>query len=125
MRGPLVSLTDEELLDITAALPDKNELPQRFSLLTDPTLVSHPLARETLVALRELQRHAHTTTPALLLAEAVERLSLRPLLAARERSRRCRPTANFERLITLAKPHDTAGLKRFVSRPEHRVGEPS
>jgi ATP-dependent exoDNAse (exonuclease V) beta subunit len=110
MRGPLVGLTDEELLDITAALPE----PQRFSLLTEPSLVSHSLARETLVILRELQRHAHTTTPALLLAQAVERLSLRPLLAAREGSRRCRATANVERFITFAKPYDTAGLKKFV-----------
>jgi len=114
MRGPLVGLTDEELLDITAALSEGKESPQVFSILTEPNLVSHPLAHQTLTALRELHRVAHTTTPSLLLALAVERLSLRPLLAAREKSRRCRATANVERLITLAKPYDTVGLKRFV-----------
>jgi ATP-dependent exoDNAse (exonuclease V) beta subunit len=114
MRGPLVGLTDEELLDITLALPERDEPSQRFCLMTDPALVTHSLAHETLLILRELQRQAHTTTPALLLAQAVERLSLRPLLAAREGSRRCRATANVERFIALAKPYDIAGLKRFV-----------
>jgi CRISPR-associated exonuclease Cas4 len=51
MRGPLVGLTEEELLDITAALPprpDESGTLGRFSLLTNPALVAHPVARDTL-----------------------------------------------------------------------------
>src|SRR6267154_1330188 len=87
LRGPLVGLTEEELLDITAALPPHEErldaIP-RFSLMTEPDHVNHPSARRALSILQDLHRRARATTPALLLAEAAERLMVRPILAARE-----------------------------------------
>src|SRR6267154_1062207 len=45
MRGPLVGLTEEELLDITAALPpqaDRFDALSRFSLTTKADDVAHP-----------------------------------------------------------------------------------
>src|SRR5205823_7160487 len=66
MRGPFVGLTDEELLEITAALPPDPYHPERLprlSLLTDPEQVPHPVAREKLSILRDLRRRARSTTP--------------------------------------------------------------
>jgi CRISPR-associated exonuclease Cas4 len=117
MRGPLVGLTEEELLDITAALPprsDGRDTPPRFSVLTDPDLVTNPVARETLLILRDLRRRSRTTSPTLLLSEAVERLAIRPTLSARDIKHRGRAWANVDALLELATPYAVKGLKRFA-----------
>jgi ATP-dependent exoDNAse (exonuclease V) beta subunit len=117
MRGPLVGLSEEELLDITGALPVDAASPgdvPRFSLSTDPADVSHPLARRTLSILRELRRRSRATTPALLLAESVERLDIRSVLAIREGDRSARAVANVDAFLERAKSYGTTGLVRFV-----------
>ena len=117
MRGPLVGLTEEELLDITAALPvpaDRPEAMPRFSVRTPADQVSHLIASEALSILQDLRRRARATTPALLLAEAVERLSARPILSAREGDRSGRAAANVEAVLERARPYGVRGLKRFV-----------
>jgi CRISPR-associated exonuclease Cas4 len=117
MRGPFVGLTEEELLDITAALPhdpDRPNLPPRFSLLTDPELVVHPVARETLSILRDLRRSARSTAPMLLLSEATERLMMRPILAARPGGDHARALANVDAFLERARPYGVRGLKRLA-----------
>ncbi len=117
MRGPFVGLTEEELLDIAAilpAIPDRPDAIPRFSVLTDPAVAPHPVARAILSTLRDLRRRSRATTPMLLLAEAVERLGVRPILAAREGDRGARATANAEAFLERARPYDVKGLKRFV-----------
>jgi CRISPR-associated exonuclease Cas4 len=117
MRGPLVGLSEEELLDITDALPVDAGSPgaiPRFSLLTDPADVSHAVARRTLSILRELRRRSRATTPALLLAESVERLDIRSVLAIREGDRSARAIANVDAFLERAKSYGTRGLMRFV-----------
>ncbi|MCK1341540.1 UvrD-helicase domain-containing protein [Bradyrhizobium sp. 38] len=128
MRGPLVGLTEEQLLDITAALPPHEDRPHaipRFSLMAEADHVIHPTARRVLSILKDLHRRARVTTPALLLAEAAERLAIRPILSAREGDRSARAAANIEAVLERARPYDVKGLKRFVrdiSR-DWRVGE--
>lgn len=117
LRGPLVGLTDEELLDVTAALPtslDSADRVARFSILTDPTAVINDRAREILKILQELRRLSHRMTPAQLLAKAVEDCCLKPLLAARDGNRRSRAAANVERFLEVARTYDIGGLKRFA-----------
>jgi CRISPR-associated exonuclease Cas4 len=117
MRGPLVGLSEEELLDITAGLPPPGErcdaIP-RFSLATDPDHVGHPVAWRVLTILQDLRRRARATTPALLLAEAVERLAVRPILSAREGDRSARAAANVEALLERARPYGVKGMKRLA-----------
>ena len=91
MRGPLVGLTDEELLDIAMTLPSEPGRPARFDLRTAPDHVDDPVARRVLVSLKALRRKVRSTTPAQLLSEAVERLDIRAVLRARERHRARRP----------------------------------
>jgi len=122
MRGPLVGLTEEELLDITEQLPPVTAQPElipRFSLLTDSESISHPLAREALIILQDLRRRSPSTTPMLLLSEAVERLHLRALLAVRDGERSNRALANIDAFLELARGYDVRGLKHFV-RDIHR-----
>lgn len=111
MRGPLVGLTDNELLDIAAVVdPDQ----QRFSILTSPDTVPHPLARDVLSILQAVRRRAHTTTPMMLLSEAIERLRVRVMLAARHRSKAARALSNIDALIERARGYGVRGLHAFV-----------
>jgi ATP-dependent exoDNAse (exonuclease V) beta subunit len=113
MRGPLVGLTDNELLDVTAALSD-GERHGVFNVRSDPERVPHPLARSVLEALQRLRRRAGTTTPALLLSQAVEELSVRVVLTARHHNRSARALANIDALIERARPYAVSGLQAFV-----------
>ena len=115
MRGPLVGLPEEELLDITAARPrDGRAGRPRFSVMTDPTLVAHPVARDVLSALRELRLRSRTTAPMLLLSTAVERLGVRTALAARQGARNARALANIDVLLERTRPYGVRGLKRLA-----------
>jgi ATP-dependent exoDNAse (exonuclease V) beta subunit len=114
MRGPLVGLSDQELLDITAALPEINGRPNFFSVRTDPSSVQHPIAKAILASLQDLRRRAAISTPNLILAEAIERLNVRVIMAARHRNRNARALANLDALIERARSYGVAGLHAFV-----------
>jgi ATP-dependent exoDNAse (exonuclease V) beta subunit len=114
MRGPLVGLTDQELLDITAALPQAEGRPSFFSVRTDAALVHHPLAKTILETLQDVRRRASISTPSLILAEAIERLNVRVIMAARHRNRNARALANLDALIERARSYGVAGLRAFV-----------
>ncbi len=117
MRGPLVGLTDTELLDITEELwttaASENDT-KHFSVLTEARRVTHPLARQALEALQLLRRRAATTTPMLLLSEAAELLQIRVVLSARYGNRSARALANLDSLIEMARPYGVAGLRNFA-----------
>ena len=84
MRGPMVGLTDEELLDIAEqvrAAVDGTR-PAAFNVRTPLDRISHPVAKAVLAVLQDLRRRAARTTPRILLSEAIERLHLRVVLAA-------------------------------------------
>lgn len=118
LRGPLVGLTDEELLDIAAALPTANAHGQpsraHLTVLTRVGDIAHPLARDVVATLQDLRRRARVSTPALVLAEAVERLHVRPILVAREGAGSARALANVEAFIERARLYAVTGLKRFA-----------
>jgi CRISPR-associated exonuclease Cas4 len=118
MRGPLVGLSEEELLDIALALSANShaleEETVHFSVLSDPDQVSHAVAREVLTILHDLRKHARATTPALLLTEAIEQLNVRPALGMREQDRSARAAANVEAFLTRARAYAVKGLTRFA-----------
>jgi CRISPR-associated exonuclease Cas4 len=115
MRGPLVGLSEQELLDVTAALPP-GEASQAtyFTVRTDPALVQHPLARSILQDLQNLRKLAPNSTPSLILATAIERLNARVIMAARHKNRNARALANLDALIERARRYGVAGLRAFV-----------
>ena len=117
MRGPIVGLSEEELLDITGGLAPREDRPDaipQFSLATVPDHVAHPVARRVLTILQDLRRRVRSTTPALLLVEAVERLAVRPILSAREGDRSARAAANVEAFLERARPYGVKGMKHFA-----------
>ena len=115
MRGPLVGLTDEAILDIAMALPPASGRLARFDLRTAPEHIQDPVARSVLVALQSLREKACSTTPGQLLSEAVERLDVRALLWAREPHRAAAAVANVDAFIESARHYGVRGLRRFAA----------
>lgn len=116
LRGPLVGLTEQELLDITADVAtseDKDHI-IGLSLRIDPATVRHPIAREVLTILRDLRRRLHGTTPALILAEAIERLRVRAIVAARSADQAVRSLANIDGLVERARSYRVRGFVQFA-----------
>lgn len=114
MRGPLVGLSEQELLDITSALAGQEEGQRFFTVRTDPELVQHAVARDILLELQRLRRRASIVTPSLILAEAIERLNIRVIMAARHGNRNARALANLDALIERARGYSVAGLRAFI-----------
>ena len=115
LRGPLVGMTEEALLDAVAALPpiDDGHLGRLF-LWTPTADVPDPLLRETLAILQSLARGAQSTTPFVLLSEAVEELQVRPLLRRRQARTAERALANIDQFLETARAYDTRGMPAFA-----------
>ena len=116
LRGPIVGLSEEELLDIAWALPRSEEEPDRIPRLdlgVDPAAVVHPLARDVIERLQALQKRANSTTPHDLLSQAVDVLRVRPVLLERHRGQAERALANVDLYLSLAVSYAVRGLRTF------------
>jgi CRISPR-associated exonuclease Cas4 len=116
LRGPLVGLTEKELLDLAEGLasPSSGAAPPRLSLRTDPASIAHPLVRETLAILRDLRLRIRSIAPALLLAEAIERLNVRAVLVSRSRDQASRALANLDAMLEKARAYGGRGFRQFA-----------
>jgi len=114
LRGPLVGLTEEALLDALATLPTNDDRPPRLHLWLPFTEVRDPLLRETLEILQGLARRARSTTPAVLLAEAVEEMRVRPVLRQRGGRAAERALANVDAFLDMTRAYETRGLRAFA-----------
>ena len=115
LRGPLVGLTEEALLDALAGLPvDEEGRPGRLFLWTPLEAAGDPLLRETLAILQSLARSARSTTPFVLLSQAVEELQVRPLLRRRQDRTAERALANVDQYLEGARGYDLRGLQAFA-----------
>lgn len=116
LRGPLVGLSEEELLDVVWALPRSEEEPDRIPRLdlgVNPAAISHPLARDVIEKLQALQRRGNSTTPHQLLSQAVDVLRLRPILLDRHRGQAERALANVDLYLSLSNSYAVRGLRAF------------
>ena len=117
LRGPLVGLSEAELLDIGDGLPADPGRPDtlpRLGLWTDPEQIGHAIARDVLVRLQAIARRARSTTPYLLLSDAVEALSVRPQLRQRHRTGADRALANLDLFLEMARAYGVRGLRAFA-----------
>lgn len=117
LRGPLVGLTEEELLDIIWGLPRSEEQPDRIprlDLSIDPAVITHPLARQVIERLQSLSRRGNSTTPHELLSQAVDVLRVRPLLFERHRGQAERALANVDLYLSLSTGYAVRGLRAFA-----------
>ena len=116
LRGPLVGLSEEELLDIVWALPRRDDTPDdlpRLDVCVSPEAVIHPLARDVLERLQALRRQVNTTTPHHLLAQAVDVLRVRPILRRRHEGQAERALANVDLYLSLSRAYAVRGLRAF------------
>jgi ATP-dependent exoDNAse (exonuclease V) beta subunit len=117
LRGPLIGLTDEELLDIIWALPRSEDDPERLPCLdlgVEASDIAHPLARSTIETLQALYRQTNSATPHTLLSQAVDALRIRPMLLARHRGQAERALANVDLYLSLTTAFSVRGLRAFA-----------
>lgn len=117
LRGPLIGLTEEELLDIIWGLPRSEEQPDRIprlDLSLDPAVIAQPLAREVVERLQSLSRRGNSTTPHALLSQAIDVLRVRPLLLERHNGQAERALANVDLYLSLSTGYAVRGLRAFA-----------
>lgn len=117
LRGPVVGLTEEELLDIVWALPRSEKDPARvgrLDLSVDSEAIEHPLAQQVLQKLQSLARRQNSTTPHELLSQAVDVLRIRPILRERHQGQAERALANVDLYLSLSTRYAVRGLRAFA-----------
>lgn len=117
LRGPLIGLTEEQLLDLVWSQPRDPERPDarpRLSIHLDTEAIADPHACDIFEKLQALRRRINSTTPHQLLAEAVDLLRVRPILLQRHGGQAERPLANVDLFLNLAQPFGVRGLKAFA-----------
>jgi ATP-dependent exoDNAse (exonuclease V) beta subunit len=125
LRGPLVGLTEEELLDIVWSLPptadsaDSTRSPQRertrrLDLGVPAASITHSYARDIMEKLQTLARKANATTPHALLSEAIDVLRVRPILLQRYRGQIERALANLDLYLSFSRTFAVRGLRAFA-----------
>lgn len=114
LRGPSVGLTEEEMLDISHALPAPEDGGLAYlNVDTDPREIGHEVAASIVSRLSTLRRKAHMTTPYDILSEAIEELQIRPILLARHDGAAERSLANVDRFLEMSRSYDVRGLRAF------------
>ena len=117
LRGPVVGLTDEELLDIVWNLqrdPDEPDRVPRLNAFVDLDQIKNEAARKALGHLQSLLRFAQTVTPHALLSAAIDVFHIRALLQQRFNQQSARALANVDLFLELARAYSVRGLKSFA-----------
>ena len=117
LRGPLVGLTEEELLDIVWALPRDGDAPDRLPRLdlgVAAEAIAHAHARDIIQKLQALRRRVNATTPHALLSQAVDVLRVRPILLRRHHGQAERALANIDLYLGFSRAYAVRGLRAFA-----------
>ena len=117
LRGPLVGLGEEELLDIIAALPRDFEKPDdlpRLDIRVEPASITHAHASDIVEKLQLLRRGALGTTPYDLLSRSVDVLRVRLVLLQRHGWQAERALANVDLYLSLSRAYAVRGLRAFA-----------
>ncbi len=116
LRGPLVGLTEEELLDIVWDQPrdpnDPDALP-RLNLYLELEAIKNPYARDIFEKLRSLRNGAQATTPHAVLSKAIDVLRVRPILNLRHGKQAERSLSNVDLFLSFTRPYSGRGLRAF------------
>jgi ATP-dependent exoDNAse (exonuclease V) beta subunit len=117
LRGPLVGLTEEQLLDIVWALPRPEDAPStlpRLDLGVSPEAIADSYARDIIEKLQALRLRINTTTPHDLLSQAIDVLHVRPILLQRHHGQAERALANVDLYLGLSRAYAVRGLRAFA-----------
>ncbi len=116
LRGPLVGLSEEELLDMAWALPRADDSPDglpRLDLDVEPEAITHAHARDIIQKLQALRHQVNATTPHTLLSQAIDVLRVRPILLLRHRGQAERALANVNHYLGFSRAYAVRGLRAF------------
>ncbi|SIO57588.1 exodeoxyribonuclease-5 [Bradyrhizobium erythrophlei] len=117
LRGPLVGLSETELLDIANGLPVDPHRPDRLpnlGLWSDLDGINHPVARDVIRILQSLARRARSTTPYALLSDATGLLHIRGQLRHRFAASADRVLSNLDLFLEMSRAYDARGLRAFA-----------
>lgn len=117
LRGPLVGLSEEEMLDIIWKLSISEEAPDALPQLhmgINSGAITHTLARDIIEKLQSLYRRVNATTPYDLLSQAIDVLRLRPILIQRHRGQAERALANVDLYLSFSRTYAVRGLRAFA-----------
>lgn len=117
LRGPLVGLSETELLDIADGIPTDPERPDRLpnlSLWTELEKIDHELARDVIKILQSLARRVRSTTPYALLSDAVSLLNVRAHFRHRFPASADRVLANLDLFLEMSRAYDVRGFLAFA-----------
>ncbi len=114
MRGPLVGLKEQEILEIISGLESAREASGKFSLWSDPSFINNPLASQALRVFQSLARKAQGTSPFDLMHAAVEGLRVRAILRQRYRFAVERALSNVDLFLEMARPYAVRGIVAFA-----------
>ncbi|MGG5819369.1 UvrD-helicase domain-containing protein [Falsiroseomonas sp. HW251] len=114
LRGPLVGLTDEQLLDAVASLPPgpDGQSPM-LSLRMELPATADPVLRGRLQILVDLAKRKSKMTPHLLLCQAVEEMGVRAVLRQRGGRVAERALANVDLYLEMSRAYEVRGIKAF------------
>jgi ATP-dependent exoDNAse (exonuclease V) beta subunit len=113
LRGPLVGLTEHQLLDVTRDLRTR-EPGAVLRLRKDAPPIGDENVRRVMDILQDLWRKRRGTTPHTLLSEALERLRAIPSMALRSLEQRGRTLANLQSLLERSRAYHVRGLKQLA-----------
>ncbi len=117
LRGPLVGLSEQKLLDPIWALPRDPSDPEALPCLRldiDLSAVAPGQGRDTFERLQALRRQANATTPHDLLCQAVDVLRVRPTLLQRHGGQADRALANVDLYLSFSHGYAVRGLRAFA-----------
>ncbi len=116
LRGPLIGLTEEELLDIVWGLPRSERDPETLATLNlyiDPAEIKNPYAKDVFERLKSLRKRANSVTPHMILSQAIDFLRVRPILSLRQGKQAERALSNVDLFLSFTRPYATRGLRAF------------
>ena len=116
LRGPLVGLSEEELLDLVAALAqqENDEGVSRIHVNLDADSIDNAHAKDIFEKLQSLRRKAASTTPHDLLSQAIDLLRVRPILMHRHHGQVERVLANVDLYLSMSRAYAVRGLRAFA-----------
>lgn len=114
LRGPLVGMTETELLDAAYNLPkNEDESLAHLHVGVDTAHIKNPVLKSVLSQLNTLRNNGKHTTPYDVLSSAVNMLNIRATVKARHSKSPHRALANIDRYLEMSRPYTTRGLRAF------------
>lgn len=114
LRGPLVGLTEQEMLDESDRLPPQEDGGLSFIRVgMDLSPLSNPILVDAMSKLGRLRAQAETSTPHAVLNRAVDEFAVRPKIKIRFSGNPERQLSNVDRFLEMSRPYSVRGLRAF------------